>query len=228
VIILGMIVVLAIFLGVGWAVSTEMFQQRHWRRRVEEGDTPIVAALIEEALETWRRSRPPRGVPANLWAGIQGAQLLAVTDEPSATLSTSAEGEFRTEGGERVQVSTALDEAIALATKLLDMMLYDVPNLRLSAVRVDVYSTFTGADGTPLQRPVLTSTADRAVADGLTWEEFTPQEILARFDTRYERKPSGQPAPIEVEPIEGTLPEQPDSGTHRRQERMSSPAEHLR
>jgi hypothetical protein len=216
VIILGMMVVLAVFLGVGWAVSTEMFQQRHWRRRVEEGDTPIVAALIEEALETWRRARPPRGTPANLWAGIQGAQLLAVTDAPSATLSTSAEGEFRTEGSERVQVSTALDEAIGLATKLLDMMLYDVPNLRLSAVRVDVYSTFTGADGTPVQRPVLTSTADRATADGLIWEAFAPEEILARFETRYERLASGQAAPIELDPIEGTLPEQPNPNRESR------------
>jgi hypothetical protein len=216
VIILGMIVVLAIFLVVGWAVSTEMFQQRHWRHRVEEGDTPIVAALIEEALGTWRRARPPRGTPANLWAGIQGAQLLAVTDEPGATLSTSAEGEFRTEAGSRVQVSTALDEAISLATKLLDMMLYDVPNLRLSAVRVDVFSTFTGADGTPVQRPILSSTADRATADALTWEVLTPEEILARFDTRYERKPSGQATAIDLAPIEGTLPEQPDPNRESR------------
>ena len=39
------------------------------------------------------------------------------------------------------------------------MMLYDVPNLRLGYVRVDVYSTFTGPDGTPVQRPILTATA---------------------------------------------------------------------
>ncbi len=212
-IILGMIVCLVIFLGVGWAVSTEMFQQRTWRRRVEAGDTPIVAALIEEALETWRRARPPRGTPSNLWAGIQGAQLLAVTDLPSAVLSTSAEGEFRTEGGTRVQVSTALDEAIALATKLVDMMLYDVPNLRLGTVRVDVYSTFTAADGTPVQQPILTTTADRATADVLAWESFTSQEILARFDTHYERQPSGQAAPIPLPPIDGALPEQPAQST---------------
>jgi hypothetical protein len=214
--VVGLIAILVIFLAVGWAVSTEMFQQRHWRRRVEEGDTPIVAALIQEALGTWQRARPPRGTPANLWAGVQGAQLLAVTDEPAATLSTSAEGEFRTEAGSRVQVSTALDEAIALATKLLDMMLYDVPNLRLNAVRVDVYSTFTGADGTPVQRPILTSTADRATADDLTWEAFTPEEILARFDTRYDRQPSGQPSPIALEPVEGTLPDQPDPNRESR------------
>ena len=208
-IVLGILVVLVIFGAVGWAVSTEMFQQRHWRRRVEEGDTPIVAALIEEALGTWRRGRPPRGVPANLWAGIQSAQLLAVTDLPSAALSTSAEGEFRTEGGRRVQVTTALEEAVALATKLLDMILYDVPNLRLRAARVDVYSTFTGPDGTPVQQPILTTTADRTTADGLTWEALTPEEILARFDTHYERLASGQASAITLPPIEGSLPEQP-------------------
>lgn len=204
-IILGSVVVLAIFLATGWAVATEMFQHRTWRRRVESGDVAIVGALIEEAMAVWRRGRPPRGTASSLWAGVQGAQLVAVTDE-SATLSASADGEFRTEGGQRVQVSPALDEAIALASKLADMMLYDVPNLRLQRVRVDVYSTFTGADGVPVQQPILTTTADRQVADGLTWEALTPAEVLGRFATRFERSPAGQGQPIRLDPIEGAPP----------------------
>jgi hypothetical protein len=204
-IIIGSIITLAIFLAVGWAVSTEMFQHRQWRQRVESGDVAIVAALIEEALATWKRARPPRGIPANLWAGVQGAQLVAVT-ATRATLSTSAEGEFRSEDGRRVQVSSALDEAIALAAKVVDMMLYDVPNLRLGSVRVDVYSTFTGSDGTPVQQPILTTTAERGIADGLAWEALTPTEILGRFESHYERSPSGQARPIELDPVEGTPP----------------------
>jgi hypothetical protein len=97
----------------------------------------------------------------------------------SATLSTSAEGEFRTEAGTRIQVSTALDEGIALAAKLVDMMLYDVPNLRLGAVRVDVYSTFMSADGMPVQRPIITTTADRKTADSLAWEALTSERSRA-------------------------------------------------
>lgn len=204
-IVVGSIIVLAIFVVTGWAIFTEMFQQRHWRRRVAEGDVGIVAALIQEALNSWRRARPPKGVPAHLWAGIQGAELVAVTKD-SATVSASAEGEFRTEGGARVQVTSALDEAIALAARLVDMMLYDVPNLRLGSVRVDIYSTFTGSDGSPVQRPILTTTADRAVADTLTWEALTPEEVLARFETRFDRSPSGQAQPIELDPVEGELP----------------------
>jgi hypothetical protein len=117
VIIVGALVVLALFAVFGWAIFTEMFQQRHWRRRVASGDLAIVVALIEEALAAWRRARPPRGTPAHLWAGVQGAQLIAVS-ESGATISAAAEGAFRSEDGRRIQVSSALDEAIALAAKL--------------------------------------------------------------------------------------------------------------
>lgn len=208
-IVFGSVVTLAIFLFVGWAVSSEMFQHRAWRRRVESGDVDIVGALIEEALSTWRRARPPKGISANLWSGIQGAQLVAVTQN-AATLSTSAEGEFRSEGGVRVQTSSALDEAIAVAAKLLDMMLYDVPNLRLGMVRADVYSTFSGTNGTPVQQPILTTTVERAVADSLTWENFAPEELLGRFESTYQRNESGQPVAITLPPIEGSPPRPSD------------------
>ncbi|MCC6382625.1 MAG: hypothetical protein IT304_08940 [Dehalococcoidia bacterium] len=204
-IVVGSVVVLAIFLAVGWAVATEMFQQRSWRRRVESGDVQIVAALIEESLGAWRIARPPRGTPANLWAGVQGAQLLAVTED-AATLSASAEGEFRTDEGRRVQVATALEEATALAAKLIDMMLYDVPNLRLGRVRVDVYSTFMDEGGVPVQRPILSSAAGRAVADALSWEAMTPAEVLGRFETKWEPGPAGQGTPIPLDPVEGEAP----------------------
>ena len=208
-IVVGTIVTLAIFLFVGWAVSAEMFQHRAWRKRVDSGDVDIVAALIQEAMGTWQRARPPRGTPSHLWAGVQAAQLIAVSAD-GATLSAAAEGEFRTEGGTRVQVSSALDEAIALAAKICDMSLYDVPNLRLGSVRVDVYSTFAGPDGTPVQKPILTTTADRVIADDITWDSFTAAELLGRFETAYERGQSGQPLPIELPPIDGIAPRPTD------------------
>lgn len=204
-IVVGSIIVLTIFLLVGWAVSTEMFQHRAWRRRVESGDVGIVSALILEAMGTWRRARPPKGLPAGIWAGIQGAQLVALTAD-SATVSTAADAEFQTEDGRRVQVASNLDQAIAVAAKLIDMMLYDVPNLRLALVRVDVYSTFTGEDGQAVQQPILSATADRAVADDLAWEALTPAEILGRFDTLFDRSATGQGLPIDLPPIEGEPP----------------------
>lgn len=203
--VVGTIVVLAIFLFVGWAVSTEMFQHRAWRRRVESGDVDIIAALILEAMGSWRSARPPKGLPAGLWAGVQGAQLVALT-AGSATVSTSADAEFHAEGGRRVQVASNLDQAMAVAARLIDMMLYDVPNLRLAQVRADVYSTFTGEDGQAVQKPILSATADRAVADDIAWEALTPAEVLGRFDTIFERSPTGQGLPIDLPPVVGEPP----------------------
>lgn len=207
-IVVGTIVTLALFLMVGWAVSTEMFQQRFWRRRVAEGDTAIVAALIQEALGSWRRARVPAGVAPGTWAGVQAAQLVAVTTN-SATVSASGEAEFQSQGGTRVQVASVLDSAMAIAAKLSDMMLYDVPNLRLGVVRVDVYTTFTGADGTPVQQPILTTTASRAIADELTAGALTPAEFLGRFDTHFQQSDTGQALPIVLPPVDGSLPAAP-------------------
>ena len=201
-IVLGSIVTLAIFLFVGWAVSTEMFQQRAWRQRVAEGDVGIIAALVEEALSSWRRERPPAGVGASTWAGVNAAQVVAVSAD-GVTLSSSAEAEFRTEGSARVQVASALDSGIAIAAKLVDRLLYDVPNLRPGTVRVDIYSTFTEGDGQPVQKPILSTTAARSIADDLTWDALTPAELLGRFSTTYDRGPAGVANPIILPPIEG-------------------------
>ena len=205
-ILIGSVLTLVFFLFVGWLIATEMFQQRTWRRRVASGDDEIVGALILEATAGWRLARPPRDTPANLWAGVQRAELVAVTAE-IATVQSSAEGEFRFVEGRREQVSSALDEAFVLAAKLVEMMLYDVPNLSLGSVRVDVYSTFTADDGPARQQPILTTTAIRSAADTVAWEELSPVAILACFDTGFEASETGVARPIALSPLVGSRPE---------------------
>lgn len=208
-IVIGTVAFLALFLFVGWIIATDMFQHRIWRRRVEQGDTSFVAALIEEAMSTWRSGRPPRGTPAALWAGVQGTQLVAV-DSHAATVSAAAESEFRTEGAVRVQVASATEEAAALAARLVDMMLFDVPNVALDVVRVDIYSTFVDPDGARVQRPILTTTATRASADAIDWEALAPHDILNTFDTTVGEDAAGRAIPIELPPpIGDPLPPMP-------------------
>ena len=203
-IVVGAVVVLGMFLLFGWIIATEMFQHRVWRRRVEEGDVEIVQALIEEAFGVWRHARAPRDLPTHLWSGVQGAQLVAVTAD-SATLSAAAEPAFRTEDARRVQVSTALDEAMALAVRLVDMMLYDVPNIRLASVRVDLFATFTEPDGAAMQKPILSTIATRAASEEVAWDALTSAEILERFDSRFTVGSNGQGLPIDLDPVEGEL-----------------------
>lgn len=201
-IVVGTVITLAIFLFVGWVIATEMFQQVSWRRRVKSGEGEIVVALCEEALSSWRARRPPKGVSTHLWASIQGTQLVAATTE-QATVSTAAQGAFRTEGGQRVQESTDIQAAMEVAARLLDMMMYDVPNLQLSTVRVDVYGTFTASDGIPEQRPILTTTATRAIADSLEWESLSPDELLEQFETVIGQSDVGVAHAIELPEVTG-------------------------
>lgn len=213
-ILIGSLLVLALFVFVGWAVSVEMFRHRWWRRRVESGDLRVIAGLILEAMAGWKRARPPRDVPASVWAGVRSAELVAVSAE-SATVSAVAEPEYRTEGGHRVLAVPLLDVAQQVAVRLVDMMLYDVPNLRLRRVRVDIYTTFTSEDGVPVQRAILSTTASREAAEGIPWESLTPAEVLARFETTVSLGPTGQLLPIELPPPEGVPPEQAAGGNER-------------
>lgn len=204
IIILGSLVTLAIFLLVGWAVSAEMFQQRWWRRKVAAGDIDIIGALIEEAMTHWRRSRIPKEMPGNRWAAIQSGELLAATPG-GATFSASVVSAYQTDQGRRVKTTSDLEEAVELAVRLLDLVLYDVPNLRLSEARVDIYANVESRDGRE-QQPILSVVADRTTADELSWDELTPSEILGRFETIMAQERDGEIIPIELPPIEGDRP----------------------
>ncbi len=208
-ILIGAILALAFFLFGGWLISMEMFQQRSWRRRAAAGDHEITAALILEAMAAWRTARPPGDRPVSVWAGVQRAELVAATAE-TATVQSSAEGEFRSTVEGRERVSSALDEAFALATGLVEMMLYDIPNLSLGSVRVDVYSTFPADDGAALQQPILTTTARRRDASAADWEGLAPAELLARFETAYQLGANGSALPIALSPVPGLCPPTPD------------------
>lgn len=215
--IVGSVVILGIFLLVGWLVSVEMFQQRVWRRRVEHGDTAIIAALMEEAMTGWRRARAPKGIEPSIWAGVQGAQLAAVTVD-SATITTATEPHFRMEQGTRREVASALDQGMAVAARIVEMVLYDVPSLRLYEARVDVYTTFVEAGGKPVQRPILMVVADRPTAEELSWSTLRPEEIISRFEARYDRGSGNEALPIQLPPIEGDLPPAPVSVADSREE----------
>ncbi|MCA9822809.1 MAG: hypothetical protein KC470_09395 [Dehalococcoidia bacterium] len=204
-IVIGIVFTLAIFVFVGWAVSSEMFQQRQWRRRAAEGDPDIIGALISDSLNRWRRSRPPKTMPPNRWSAIQQAEVVAVAPD-IATLSTSLVLEYQTVAGRRVPTTYPIAEAQEVAAALLDLILFDVPNLRLGSVRVDVYAGFAAEDGGTTQRPILSSTASRAVADAIFSDELNAVEVLRRFDTLYHPSEGYELHAIELPPVEGERP----------------------
>ena len=97
---------------------TEMFQHRAWRQRVESGDVDIVRGADRRGVGDLAARPAAAGHPGRTSGQAYRAPNWWPSQRTRATLSTSAEGEFRTEGGRRVSGLSALDEAIAVAAKL--------------------------------------------------------------------------------------------------------------
>jgi hypothetical protein len=98
-----------------------------------------------------------------------------------------------------------------LAAALLERLFYDVPNVRLTLIRVDVYTTFRRDDGVPEQRCILSVVGDRAAADRLPWDELLPHEIVRRFEAVYQLGEHGAALPIEPGPPLADEEEPPSS-----------------
>src|SRR5215207_4402672 len=167
-----------------YIIFQETRAHHYWRGLVQKGDVSAIRALLEQEVTRWKTMRVPKGTPPALWHGVQTAELLAVGPD-EAHLACSAEGEYRIAGGVSTEVMSPLDAGIRLAAKLIELVMYDTPNLRLGLVRVDVFSTFRTETGAPQQRCILTVTADRPEADDIDWEALRPNEIVGRFESHY-------------------------------------------
>jgi hypothetical protein len=187
-----------------YIIFQETRAHHYWRGLVAKGDVDAIRMLLEQEVQRWHVMRVPKGVPASLWHGIQTVEVMAVGADAVHVICT-AEGEYRFAGGRPQEVTSTLDAAMRLAAKVSEMVLYDVPNLHMGAVRVDVYSTFHDAGGAPEQRCVLSTVADRATADDIDWDALRPQEIVNRFDSTYRVSERGLAESIEPPPLmEGT------------------------
>jgi hypothetical protein len=207
-----------------YIIFQETRAHHYWRGLVQKGDISAIRALLDQEIARWRTMRVPKGTAPALWHGVQTADLVAVGPD-AAQLACTAEGEFRHVGGRAEEVTSAFDAAVALAAKLIELVMYDTPNLRLGLVRVDVFSTFRAESGAPEQRCILSVTADRAEADDMEWEALRPREIVGRFEHRYHVDARGVAEPFEPEPpLEGTTSVlDPDEGRYvRRGERTTT------
>jgi hypothetical protein len=190
--------VLLIIVMTGYVVIQGTRIQLHWRKRVEEGDVEAIEMLLGDEVNRWKTARTPKGVEPSVWRGVQSAELVEATPE-SVRVSATAEGQYAAAGAERREVSGLLEEGMKLSARLADMVLWDVPNVRLPYVQVDVYGTFRDATGSA-QRCVLTTTFDRETAGAIDWDDMAPAAIVARFNGRYALDERGNPLPIDVAP----------------------------
>lgn len=175
--------VLLVFLFIGFIVMQATRAQLAWRKLVDAGDVNAIQTLVGDEVARWKASRMPRGADPGVWHGVQSAELLSVTPE-RVRLSASAEGQYALVSGARREVSSALQEGMKLTAKLADMVLYDIPNVRLPEAQIDIYSTFRDESGSS-QRCVLSTLCQREIAEGLAWDELPAEDVVRAFGGRF-------------------------------------------
>ncbi len=172
----GVLVIALFLLLVSYVIIQETRAQLHWRGLIAGGDVSAVRQLFEDEMQGWRSARVPKGTSALLWHGVQTVELIDIA-ATGARLSCNADGEFALEGGRRVETSSPLAEGKKITMKLADLALYEVPNLKLERVQIDVYTSFRDESGHADTRCILSSLVRRAEVEALDWEA-TP---AARF-----------------------------------------------
>jgi hypothetical protein len=191
-------VVLLIFIVVGYVVVQGTRVQLAWRELVEKGDVDAIHTLVSDEVTRWKSARMPRAMEASVWHGVQSAEVLEVSPD-GVRISASAEGQYALVSGDRREVSSALREGMKLTAKLADMVLYDIPNVKLGYVQIDIYSTYRDDQGAS-QHCILSTKGQRDIADDLDWEELDAEAIVRTFGGRYLLDDRGNALPIDVEP----------------------------
>ena len=156
----------------------------------------MITQLVQLEVEHWRTERPPKGTPAAVWQGIQGVEIVAISRH-EIHASTSAEAQFAIVGGQRKQVSSALDEAKRITARLAERFFYDVPHIRPARVQIDCYTTFQPPGGEASQSCILSTDASREDAAEIDWDNDPPEVIAERLGARYELDERGTAKPIE-------------------------------
>ncbi len=171
--------------------------QMAWRERAEQGDVDVIRTLVSDEVERWKTTRMPKGTNPQVWHGVQRAQVLDVTPD-SVRVAAAADGEYALVSGERREVTTSFQQGLGVTAKLADLLLYDVPNLRLPSVQVDIYSTFRD-DRSASQRCIISTVCDRTIATDIDWEEMGAEEIVRAFGGRFLLDDRGNAMPITVD-----------------------------
>lgn len=199
----GILAIVIVFIVVAYIVVQGTRASMAWRKAAASGDLDVIRQLLEESISGWRSMKPPKEVAPDVWRGVQTVDLIDVGPD-SARVSCQVESEYRLVGGRWVEVANALAEGMAVTARLADMLLYEMPNLRLASARIDVYTTFRDSEGGSQRACILTTTAHREVARQVDWDAWTPAEIADALGGRYRLGERGDALPIQLEDEAGT------------------------
>ncbi|HEU4759991.1 MAG TPA: hypothetical protein VFT91_08435 [Dehalococcoidia bacterium] len=197
----GILAIGIVFLFVAYVVIQGTRAAFAWRKAAAAGDVEVIRRIVEDAVSAWASQKRPKEVPADVWRGIQGLELVDVGPD-SVRVSCLAQGEHHLQDGRWIETADALQEGIAVAAKAAEMLLYELFHFRPARVQVDVYTTFRDADGATHRQCILSLPATREAARRVDWDDWAAAQIVDALGGRYRLGDRGQPLPIDPGPLE--------------------------
>lgn len=201
----GILIIGIIFLVISYVVIQGTRAALAWRRAAAAGDAGVIRQIAREAIDAWRSMKRPKEVAPEVWRGIQSLDLVDVGPD-YVRVSCQAEGEFRLQEGRWVELVSPLQEAMAITARAADMLLYELPHVRLNRVQIDVYTTFREAGGASRHQCILSTIASREAARQVDWDEWSPREIVDALGGRYRLGEGGQALGIDPDEVTVSQP----------------------
>jgi hypothetical protein len=194
----GILAIAIVFVVVGYIVVQGTRASLAWRKAAASGDVEVIRKMLEETISVWRSMKRPKEIATDVWRGVQSVELAEVGPD-DARVTCQVEGEYRQVEGRWVEMTNPLQEGFAVTARLADMMLYEVPNLKLASARIDVYTSFRDPEGASQHVCILTTRATREAAREVDWEQWTPVEIVDALGGRYRLGERGAGLALELE-----------------------------
>jgi hypothetical protein len=188
-----------LFLIVAYIVVQGTRAALAWRKAAQEGDTKVIAEIVEDCLNGWRSQKRPKPVPVEVWRGIQSLQLVDV-EADFVRVSATAESDYKLVDGRWIEMRNPLQEGIAITARAADMLFYELPHYQPDRLQIDVFTTFRDEDGVTRRECILSTETTRELARAVDWEEWTADAIVETLGGRYELSAIGRPLAITVAP----------------------------
>jgi hypothetical protein len=84
-----------------------------------------------------------------------------------------------------------------ITMKLAEMMLYDIPNVKLDRVQIDVYTAFRDASGRAEPQCILSTSVERSDVEHIDWEQTAAAEFVTLTSGRFAAEASGRIGKVE-------------------------------
>ncbi len=167
----------------GGIVLQATYAAQSWRQAIAGGDLDVLRQAVANAMDGWRRQKPPRGYPPADWQALMTVATIAM-DQRRCRVSMLVGSDIRVVANQRQELGRPIDVGRRVAVKMVERLLYEIPHVRFDEVQVDVYASTSTPEGGLSSACILVVRTDRTEAALAPWDTADDAGILEGWLTR--------------------------------------------